>query len=168
MTWYGRYALMDMATPVGTEVGDRAPEFTATALDGQTISLRDYRGRIVLLNDFATWCGPCLFETPHLVELYNEQMDDVAILGLNIAEQEADVAAYQAEFNIPYPLLLDTDGKLTEIYKPLGLPTTWFIDDHGVIQYIHRGPMTMDMLRNILDDLRQGREPDVFSVSGSG
>lgn len=170
VTWYTRYAEMERleSLPVGTEVGERAPEFTGTTVDGETVSLSDYRGKIVLVNDFATWCGPCLFETPHLVDLYHEQMDDIAILGLNILEQDEDVAAYQAQFNIPYPLLLDPDGKLTEIYSPIGLPTTWFIDEHGIIQYVHSGPMTMAMIRNILDDLRNGREPDIFAAAGTG
>ena len=165
ITWYTKYAEMERleTLPVGMEVGERAPEFTGTTVDGETVSLSDYRGKIVLVNDFATWCGPCIFETPHLMDVYKKHMNDVVVIGLNIGEREADVAAYQSQFNITYPLLLDSDGRLTEIYRPLGLPTSWFIDEDGVIRYVYTGPMTIEMIEEILDAICQRREPDIFS-----
>ncbi|HSG45757.1 MAG TPA: TlpA disulfide reductase family protein [Anaerolineales bacterium] len=165
VTWYTKYAEMERleSLPVGTEVGERAPEFTGTTVDGETVSLSDYRGRIVLVNDFATWCGPCIFETPHLVDVYNKHMNDVVVIGLNLGEQDVDVAAYQVQFSISYPLLLDPDGRLTETYKPLGLPTSWFIDEDGVIRFVYTGPMTIEMIEEILEAIRDGREPDLFS-----
>jgi thiol-disulfide isomerase/thioredoxin len=149
---------------VGIAAGEIAPDFTGTTLDGETIRLSDYRGKIVLLNDFASWCGPCIAETPHLVDIYNAEGDDIVFIGLNIEETEANVADYRDEFNVTYPLVLNQDGALTEIYRPIGLPTSWFIDPDGVIRYVHAGPMTTPMLREALDAVREGREPDVFSV----
>jgi len=168
VTWYTKYAEMERleTLPVGTEVGERAPEFTGTTVDGETVSLSDYRGQIVLINDFATWCGPCLFETPHLVEAHN--LGDIAVLGLNLGEDEHYVTGYRDRFDVTYPLILDTDGTLTEIYRPLGLPTSWFIDGNGVLRYVYTGPMTMAMIDEILNAIREGREPDVFAVAGSG
>ena len=149
---------------VGINAGEIAPDFTGTTLEGETIRLSDFRGKIVLLNDFASWCGPCIAETPHLVDLYNTEGDDVIFIGLNIEETKSAVAAYRDEFNIPYPLVLNEDGTLTEIYRPIGLPTSWFIDSDGVVHYVHAGPMTTPMLQEALDAVREGREPDVFSV----
>lgn len=149
---------------VGINAGEIAPDFTGTTLDGETIRLSDFRGKIVLLNDFASWCGPCIAETPHLVDLYNAEGDDVVFIGLNIEETEANVAGYRDEFDVPYPLVLNEDGALTKIYRPIGLPTSWFIDPDGVIRYVHAGPMTTPMLQEALDAVREGREPDVFSV----
>ena len=149
---------------VGIAAGEIAPDFTGTTLDGENIRLSDFRGKIVLLNDFASWCGPCLAETPHLVDIYNAEEGEVVFIGLNIEETEAHVAGYRDEFNVPYPLVLNQDGKLTEIYRPIGLPTSWFIDPEGVVRYVHAGPMTTPMLQEALDALREGREPDVFSV----
>jgi len=149
---------------VGISAGEIAPDFTGTTLDGETIRLSDFRGKIVLLNDFASWCGPCIAETPHLVDLYNAEGDDIVFIGLNIEETESNVANYRDEFNVPYPLVLNQDGKLTEIYRPIGLPTSWFIDPDGVIRYVHAGPMTTPMLEEALNAVREGREPDVFSV----
>lgn len=154
--------LEDQSVGIGT--GQLAPDFIGTTLAGETIRLSDFRGKIVVVNDFATWCGPCLLETPHLVEVYNAEGGEVVIIGLNLQETEAKVAEYQEAFNISYPLVLNENGKLTEIYRPIGLPTSWFIDPDGVIRYVHAGPMTTPMLEEALDAVREGREPDVFSV----
>lgn len=149
---------------VGIKTGEVAPDFVGQTLEGETIRLSDFRGKIVLINDFASWCGPCLIETPHLVDIYNAEEGEVVFIGINLEEIEPKVADYRDEFDVPYPLVLNEDGALTEIYRPIGLPTSWFIDTEGVIRYVHAGPMTTPMLREALDAVREGREPDVFSV----
>lgn len=154
--------LGDLSTGIGT--GQLAPDFMGTTVEGDTVRLSEFRGKIVLVNDFATWCGPCLAETPHLVDIYNSQGGDIEIIGLNLQESESAVLDYQSEFNISYPLVMDPNAELTEIYRPIGLPTSWFIDPDGVIRYVHAGPMTTPMLQEAFDAVREGREPDVFSV----
>jgi len=151
---------------VGTTVGNLAPDFTGTTLDGETIRLRDLRGKVVLVNDFASWCGPCLVETPHLVKVFNANAEDVVIIGLNMQESEDAVITYRDDFAVTYPLVLDPDGRLTEIYKPIGLPTSWFIDPDGVVRYVHVGPMTADMIQRALDEVAAGREPDLATLTG--
>jgi peroxiredoxin len=151
---------------VGISAGQIAPDFIGTTLEGRSIQLSDFRGKIVLVNDFASWCGPCLAETPHLVDIYNAEQGELVIIGLNLQESESSVTGYRDEFNIPYPLVMDPDGKLTEIYRPIGLPTSWFIDSEGVVHYVHAGPMTTPMLQEALAAVREGRAPDVFSVAG--
>ena len=146
---------------VGISKGNLAPDFEGTVLDGGHISLEDYRGQIVVLNTFASWCGPCLIETPHLVEVANEN-PDVQFLGLNEKESPDTVDSYQVEFSVPYPLILNENGDLTKIYPLRGLPTTWFIDEDGVIRYIHAGPMTQGMLEKIISDMRAGLDPNPF------
>jgi hypothetical protein len=74
-----------------------------------------------------------------------------------------DVIAYEADFGVPYPLVLNEDGTLTRLYPLRGLPTSWFIDVEGVVQYVHTGPMTAEMLEKILSDIQAGREPNPFS-----
>ena len=150
--------------PVGTGIGELAPDFTGTTLEGKTLTLSDFRGEIVLVNDFATWCGPCQAETPYLVEVYNAEEGEIVIIGLNLQEGESKVAEYKEQYNIPYPLVLDPEGELTELYRPIGLPTSWFIDADGVVRYVHAGPMTTAMLEETLAAIREGREPDAFSV----
>ena len=149
--------------PVGVEIGELAPDFTVATLEEEPISLSDFRGKIVLVNDFATWCGPCQAETPSLVDVYNAEGDDVVFIGLNLQESESKVAEFKDQYNIPYPLALDPDGKVSELYRPVGLPTSWFIDSEGVVRYVHAGPMTTAMLQETLDAIREGREPNITS-----
>ena len=151
---------------IGTTVGDLAPDFTGTTLDGETIRLGDLRGKVVLVNDFASWCGPCLAETPHLVEVFNANAEDVVFIGLNLQESEDAVVTYRDDFAVTYPLVLDPDGRLTDIYKPIGLPTSWFIDPDGVVRYVHVGPMTAGMIQRALDEVAAGREPDLATLTG--
>jgi peroxiredoxin len=150
--------------PVGTRIGELAPDFTGTTLEGSTITLSDFRGQIVLVNDFATWCGPCQVEIPDLIEAYHAESGNMVIIGLNLQESESKVSEFKEEYNIPYPLVMDPDGELTDIYRPVGLPTSWFIDSDGVVRYVHAGPMTTAMVQEAVDAIREGREPDVFSV----
>ncbi len=150
---------------IGTEIGDLAPDFTASTIMGENIRLSDFRGRVTVINNFASWCGPCLLETPNLVEVYSAEEGQVMFIGLNMQEAEKEVLNYREYFDIPYPLVIDPDGRLAEIFHPIGLPTSWFIDEEGVVRYIHAGPMTVPMLFEVLNAVREGREPDVFSLA---
>jgi thiol-disulfide isomerase/thioredoxin len=157
----------DLDLPVGTSVGKLAPDFTGTTLDGQTFRLSEMRGKTVLINVFASWCGPCRLEMPHLVELSNQvDPNEVVFVGLNLQENPDAVSAFKGEFGIEFPLVLNEDGKLTnELYTPIGLPTSWFIDQDGVVRYVFSGAMTGDVLENVLEDVIAGREPDPFDTS---
>ena len=87
--------------PVGTAVGELTPNLTATTLDGETFQLSELRGKTVLVNVFASWCGPCIVETPHLVESYkNLQNEDVVFVGLNLQESPDAVSKFRDEYNI--------------------------------------------------------------------
>ena len=154
--------------PVGTAVGELAPDFEGVTLDGEVVRLSDLRGKVVLVNVFASWCGPCRLETPHLVEA-SENLDpeQAAFIGLNQAESPEAVARFQEEFGINFPLVLNESGELTEdLYRPIGLPTSWFIDTEGVVRYVYSGPMTREVLLGLLEDVQAGREPDPFGAAG--
>lgn len=152
---------------VGIAVGELAPDFTGTTVDGQTITLSDLKGKLVLLNVFASWCGPCRIEAPHLVEVYNTiDRDKFEFIGLNLQETPEAVEFFKDEFFIDYPLVLNEGGELTDIYRPIGLPTTWFIDRDGVIRFTFSGAITKEALQAILEDVESGREPDPFAVVG--
>lgn len=152
--------------PIGTSVGELAPDFTATSIDGDMINLSNHRGKVVLINNFATWCGPCLAETPHLVDVFKTNVDELFVIGLNLQEDSSSVITYKSDFQVPYPLILDEDGSITEIYKPIGLPTSWFIDPTGVVRYIHAGPMTASMIELVITEVFLGRQPDLSLFSG--
>ena len=152
--------------PVGTGIGELAPDFSGMTVDGESLQLSELRGKVVLLNDFASWCGPCLAETPHLVEVFNANKGEVAIIGLNLQESESAVLSYRDDFLVTYPLVMDPDGALTGIYRPVGLPTSWFIDPNGVVRYVHIGPMTVEIIQKAIDIVAEGREPDLATLSG--
>jgi thiol-disulfide isomerase/thioredoxin len=155
----------ELDLPVGTAIGQLAPDFSGSTADGEMFQLSDLRGKTVLVNVFASWCGPCIAETPHLVEVYNQGRDDgLEIVGLNLQESPEAVTKFQDEFDIEYPLVLNEDGFLTNnIYKPIGLPTTWFIDQDGVVRYVFSGPMNQQVLQQVIDDVAAGRDPDPFA-----
>ena len=157
-------ALVDR--PVGLTAGELAPDFTGTTLTGEQVRLSDFRGKTVLVNIFASWCGPCRVEAPHLVEVFNQLDDDVVFIGLNLQESPDAVSGFKEEFDIEFPQVLNEDGRLTEIYRPIGLPTSWFIDADGVVRYVHAGPITKDVLANAIENVRAGIEPDPFASSG--
>lgn len=151
----------------GTAVGELAPGLTGTTLEGQEIKLSDQLGKVVLINVFASWCGPCRVEAPHLVEVYNKlDQEKFAFIGLNLQERPAEVEFFRDEFFIDFPLVLNERGDLTDIYSPIGLPTTWFIDQQGVVRFVFSGPLTQEVLEGILADVEAGREPDPFAVIG--
>lgn len=152
---------------VGTNVGELAPDFTGTTLDGEIITLSSLKGKLVLVNVFASWCGPCRIEAPHLVEVYNAiDSEQFEFVGLNLQETPEAVEFFRDEFFIDFPLVLNEGGGLTNIYRPVGLPTTWFIDRDGIVRFVFSGPMTKEVLQVILDDVDAGREPDPFAVIG--
>jgi thiol-disulfide isomerase/thioredoxin len=153
---------------VGTSTGNLAPDFEGLTLEGESLRLSDLRGKVVVLNLFASWCGPCRLEMPHLVEAYQGLEDGKAVfVGLNLNEKPEVVAAFRNEFGIPFPLVLDQGGELTgNIYRPIGLPTTWFIDREGVVRYVYSGAMIQEILERILADVKAGREPNPFAQSG--
>ena len=149
---------------IGTSIGELAPDITGTTLDGETLSLSALRGDLVLVNVFASWCGPCRAEMPHLVEVFDEAgLGSIKIVGLNLSESSEAVNIFKDEFDINFPILLNPDGRLTEVFQPIGLPTSWFIGADGVVRYVFTGPMTKEMLTGILEDIEAGREPDPFA-----
>ena len=150
--------------PIGTLTGDLAPDFSGTTLEGEIVQLSNLRGKTVLVNIFASWCGPCRAEAPHLVEVDNLLGEDVVLIGLNLQENVPAVEGFKQDFGIDFPLVLNEDGRLTEIYKPIGLPTTWFIDPDGIVRYVHAGPMTSEIMLAAIDDTQAGREYNPFAT----
>jgi len=137
--------------------GFLAPDFTLESLSGDQISLSDMRGNAIVLNLWASWCPPCRAEMPALQRVYQENHErGLEVLAVNMTAQDslADVEAFVQEFNLTFPILLDTSGEVGNAYLMRALPTTFFIDREGVIQQvIVGGPMSEVTLQSTVEQL---------------
>ncbi len=118
------------------EVGALAPEISVVTREGGTLHLADLRGKAVLLNFWASWCGPCRGEAPELESLHGT---GVTVLGVNQLEDRRAAAKFQQEFALTYPLVLDASGEVSQAYRANGLPVSFLIDEDGVVLHIFRG-----------------------------
>jgi thiol-disulfide isomerase/thioredoxin len=116
-------------------------------MNGADVRLADYKGKVILLNVWATWCGPCELEIPELVEASTKYKDKgVVVLGLSLDDPAETLRAYAPKKNMNYPLLL-WDDKFDDAYGPIvGVPITFFIGRDGVISRRHFGPVTKERI----------------------
>ena len=132
------------STLVGDVRGVAAPDFELTSLDGKRVKLSDYRGKAVLLNFWATWCGPCKVEMPWFVDLQKRYGNDgLVVLGVAMDDTEAPkIAQFASDMGVNYPVLLGTD-KVSEEYGNVEfLPTSFYIDRDG--KFIGKGVGLLD------------------------
>ena len=124
----------------GSQVGELAPDFQLPDLDGQSISLSDFRGEPVLINFWASWCGPCRYEMPFIQEVYEEwSARGLVVLAINKGESLSTAKDFIQSGNYSFPVLLDINQYVALEYNVRGLPTTFFIDKEGMIQAIKVG-----------------------------
>ena len=136
-----------------------APDFMLDTLDGKKVTLSELRGKIVIINLWATWCPPCRAEMPALENVYKQYKDSgVVILGLNVTNQdsEKDIPPFVKEFGLTFPILLDRDGSVSALYQLRGLPTTYFVNREGIIRtVVVGGPMKETFIRSKIEALLQ-------------
>lgn len=127
-----------------TGVGTAMPAYTATFLDGSSFDLASQKGSVVLLNLWATWCGPCRFEIPELDKLHRAyQARGFKVIGVSVDEGgAADVKPFVAEQKISYPIVLDPEGKLATILQTTNIPTSVLVDRNGKVIWTHVGPVS--------------------------
>jgi len=120
----------------GIYEGEIAPDFTLKDLNGVEKSLKEFRGKVVLLNFWATWCSPCRIEIPSMVELYKKYKDrGLEIIGVNLDKLgKSDVEKFSLEHKINFPVLLNPSGNIAALYGVVALPTTVFLDRNGKIK----------------------------------
>jgi peroxiredoxin len=137
--------------------GSLAPDFTLTTINGDSVSLNQYRGKTVLVNFWATWCGPCRIEMPAIQSRFEQFRDEgLVVLAVDFDESQEVVAAFRDEFDLTFELLLDPGAEVQRLYRNRSYPTSFFIDPQGVIQVQHIGVMTEGQLDNYLEQLGLG------------
>jgi peroxiredoxin len=118
-----------------------APDFTLPALDGTEMKLSDYRGKIVFLNIWATWCAPCKEEMPSMQKLYEVMRGkDFVMLTVSIDEKKETVEAFMKENKLTLPVGLDTLQKVSPLYRITGVPESYIIDKNGIVMHHLIGP----------------------------
>ena len=140
----------------GPQVGIRerqlAPDFELKNLQDQAVSLSDYRGQVVLINFWATWCGYCRTEFPDIQRAYERNQDKgFVVLAVNVQDRRQSVEAYVQELGLTFPVLLDPLGRASGLYRARGLPTSYFVDQQGVIVRKQVGPVDEAMIEAILE-----------------
>lgn len=121
---------------------DPAPDFSLQDIHDQTVSLSALQGKVVVVNFWATWCGPCVREMPMFQQAQDTYAEKLVVLGINSKEKTTLVRDFIQDLAVQYLILLDEPGKVTDLYQVLALPTTFFIDPQGVIRYQHTGVMS--------------------------
>ena len=113
---------------------DSAPDFTLTDPDGKKVSIKDFRGKVVFLNFWASWCEGCREEMPSMERLYKEfKGKGLEILAVNVKEQRPAAVAFYKKLQLTYPVALDPDGEVGLLYGAFGLPVTYLIDRKGIL-----------------------------------
>ncbi len=136
--------------------GAPAPAFTLNTLDGRPISLADTKGKAILINFWASWCPPCLEETPALIAAYNElkQADpNIEFIGIGTNDDRANLQQFAENNRIPYIVVEDPDGKVSDAYGVLGMPTTVFVDSNGIVRRIWNGAIRKEQVIEIMRGL---------------
>ena len=152
ITWRAK-SLEVSTTPEGRSaqlVGKPAPEFALESLNGQKVSLGDYRGKTLVTTFWASWCGPCRMELPVLVKFYKEQHkpdSNFEILAISVDTETDDARKAAQSLKLPFPVLLDADSHASHAYLVDAIPTMFFIDRGGKVTSSHTGfSMGLDVM----------------------
>jgi len=132
-----------------------APDFTLTGEDGNTYRLSDYRGKVVVLNFWATWCPPCREEMSSMERAHQKTRgENIVLLAVNVGETADQVFEFTGHYPVTFPLPIDADGAVLRRYPVVGLPTTFVIDPRGRVIYRAIGGREWDDER-LLAELRK-------------
>lgn len=137
------------------KVGQAASDFTQVGINDKKISLHDLQGKVVLLNFWGSWCEPCRQEMPMIEKTYEKYKDQgLIVIGVNIGESKVTAKGFAERMGLTFPILLDQKRDVTlKQYIVDQIPSSFFIDKHGVIRYVFTGPMNQDYIEKNVKSL---------------
>ena len=132
--------LLMSVTAVSGEQSGPAPDFSLADRDGNVVTLSELKGKVVLINFWATWCGPCREEMPLLDALYQRYEPlGFTMLGVNVEEHSQDAENFLAETPVTFPILYDPENGVSKLYEVAAMPSTVLVDRNGNLRYLHHG-----------------------------
>ena len=149
-------SLMMLSANVVAETKVQAPDFTLKSISGENKRLSDFKGQVVLLNFWASWCVPCRQEMPILNDIHKKyEALGFAVLGVNVDQKSEKAIKYLKDTPVDFPVLYDPEGKVSKLYSVSAMPSTAIIDRDGNVRYIHPGYKEGDeqKYRNKIKDL---------------
>jgi peroxiredoxin len=134
-------AILMLALPVWAGAADvQAPAFTLQSVDGKTVSLAQFKGDVVMINFWASWCGPCRQEMPLLDSIYKQYKDmGFVLLGVNVEPDAHSANAWLSKTPVSYPILYDPKSQVSQLYQVQAMPTTVIVDRQGIVRFVHNG-----------------------------
>ena len=152
---FGVFAASSLAA--GSMEGQQAPDFALKSSTGENLRLSEYRGDVVMINFWATWCGPCRQEMPHLDALYSRyQRVGFNLLGVNIDDDSGRAMDMIEDLGVNFPVLFDARKEVSKLYDVSAMPVTVIVDREGTVRYVHHGykpgyeDMYLDQIRSLL------------------
>ena len=139
-------AILTLALPAWAAAADvQAPAFTLQSVDGKTVSLAQFKGDVVMINFWASWCGPCRQEMPLLDNIYKQYKDmGFTLIGVNVEPDSSSANAWLKKTPVSYPILYDPNSQVSQLYQVQAMPTTVIIDRKGIVRYVHNGYLPGD------------------------
>ena len=135
---------LGLAAVAGTasalDKGTRLPEFGAKDLTGKPVSLGSLKGKVVIVDFWATWCAPCKEEMPVLERLYKKYKDKgLVVVGVSVDEEAGNVGPFIKKMKVSFPIVHDAGHKVADRFKPPKMPSSYVVDRKGIVRYIHEG-----------------------------
>jgi len=143
--------------PTVPEIGNALPQIDLKTIAGESFNINDLNGKPVVINFWASWCGPCRLEMPIFTEYQHKYGDDLIILAVNIDETTDEIQAFIEEVDIDLAVLIDPTDRVWDLFGLRGLPSTFFVDTDGIIRFIHIGVLAESQLAGYLDAIGVGK-----------
>lgn len=138
-----------------------APDFTLTTLEGANIKLSDYQGRRIMLNFWASWCAPCLAETPDLVSAYNNLLkqgeSDILFVGIGVNDDIQNLRKFAENNRVPYLIVNDPTSVVADAYGVIAMPITVFIDEKGLVYRKFIGAVKQQQVMDVFKEMKGGK-----------